>query len=256
MFWQDGKCQRVGKVVCLLWKEIILLFKACTPQWQWCWWRNIWGVQQSPKQLKKNRRWEEMLKRRIPWKWQPRHILLWLICHPLSPYLLQFTQWVKHSPFLSSLFTLMPPFPVLHHHFSHGCAIVLTEAACHDSLLTHFILHAGRIFQQKYCNSIICLVIETVLHVYKGQFCPWLEQFIMCIHQIQLSFSHIKSSAWPPDFIGFAVSKLSNFTHNLTSSSAYIINFQDQSSPGKDYIKFILCILNIHTLGCVEYIGI
>ena len=121
----------------------------------------------STKQLKKIRRWEEMPKRRIPWKWQPRHfspwywwIFLWLIflwlnrrsfmthssnsgamtqliCHPLSPYILSFTRWVKGPLLLSSIFTLMTPFPVLHHHFSHGCAIVLTEAACHDSFLTH-----------------------------------------------------------------------------------------------------------------------
>ena len=39
-------CTRVGRVAWLLWKEIILLFKACTPQWWWWWWggRNIWRV--------------------------------------------------------------------------------------------------------------------------------------------------------------------------------------------------------------------
>ena len=75
----------------------------------------------------------------------------------------------------------MTPFPVLHHHFSHGCAIVLTEAACHDSFLTHFlthiILHAGRIFWQRHCSHIVCLVVESALHVYKGQFSPWFGQF-------------------------------------------------------------------------------
>ena len=39
------RCQRVGRVACLLWKEIILLFKACAPQWWWqWWWWNIWRV--------------------------------------------------------------------------------------------------------------------------------------------------------------------------------------------------------------------
>ena len=39
------RCMRVGRAVWLLWKEIILLFRACTPQWWWWWWgRNIRGV--------------------------------------------------------------------------------------------------------------------------------------------------------------------------------------------------------------------
>ena len=46
-----------------------------------------------------------------------------------------------------------------------------------DSFLTHIILHAGRIFQQWCHNHIICLVIESALHVYKGQFSPWFGQF-------------------------------------------------------------------------------
>ena len=39
------RCTRVGRGAWLLWKEIVLLFKACTPQWWW-WWqgRNIWRV--------------------------------------------------------------------------------------------------------------------------------------------------------------------------------------------------------------------
>ena len=32
------RCTRVGRMAWLLWKEIILLFKACTPQW-WQWWQ-------------------------------------------------------------------------------------------------------------------------------------------------------------------------------------------------------------------------
>ena len=39
------RCTRVGRAAWLLWKEIIILFKACAPQWWWWWrWRNIWRV--------------------------------------------------------------------------------------------------------------------------------------------------------------------------------------------------------------------
>ena len=39
------RCMRVGRAAWLLWKEIILLFKACAPQWWQQWWgRNIWRV--------------------------------------------------------------------------------------------------------------------------------------------------------------------------------------------------------------------
>ena len=39
------RCMRVRRVAWLLWKEIVLLLKACTPQWWRQWWgRNIWGV--------------------------------------------------------------------------------------------------------------------------------------------------------------------------------------------------------------------
>ena len=31
------RCTRVGRAAWLLWKEIILLFRACAPQWQWQW---------------------------------------------------------------------------------------------------------------------------------------------------------------------------------------------------------------------------
>ena len=37
-------------------------------------------------------------------------------------------------------------------------------------------------FQQQCHNHIVCLAIETALHVYKGQFSPWLGQFITSIH--------------------------------------------------------------------------
>ena len=36
------RCTRVGRAAWLLWKEIVLLFRACAPQWRWWWWgRNI-----------------------------------------------------------------------------------------------------------------------------------------------------------------------------------------------------------------------
>ena len=39
------RCMRVGRAAGLLWKEIVLLFKACAPQWwQWWRWRNILRV--------------------------------------------------------------------------------------------------------------------------------------------------------------------------------------------------------------------
>ena len=60
------------------------------------------------------------------------------------------------------------------------CIIIFPMAARHDfpdSFLTHIILHAGRIFQQWHHNHTICLVIESALHVYKGQFSPWFGQF-------------------------------------------------------------------------------
>ena len=44
------RCMRVGRAVWLLWKEIILLFKACAPQWWQQWqWRNIWRICQKYK---------------------------------------------------------------------------------------------------------------------------------------------------------------------------------------------------------------
>ena len=126
----------------------------------------------STKQLKKIRRREEMPKRRIPWKWRPRcfspwywWIFLWLIflwlnrhsfmthssnsgtmtqliCHPLSPYILSFTRWVKCPPLLSSIFTLITPFPVLHHHFSMAALLCL--------LRLHIMTHSWLIFDSHY----------------------------------------------------------------------------------------------------------
>ena len=39
------RCMRVGRAAWMLWKEIVLLFRACTPQW-WQQWRgrNIWRI--------------------------------------------------------------------------------------------------------------------------------------------------------------------------------------------------------------------
>ena len=56
-----------------------------------------------------------------------------------------------------------------------------------DSFLTHIILHAGRIFRQQCHNRIVCLVVESALHVYKGQFSPWFGQFTI---QTLLEFSY------------------------------------------------------------------
>ena len=39
------RCTRVGRAAWLLWKEIVLLFRACAPQWwRWWWGRNITRV--------------------------------------------------------------------------------------------------------------------------------------------------------------------------------------------------------------------
>ena len=78
-----------------------------------------------------------------------------LIHHLFSSYILTYTQWVWGPLLLSSIFTLMTPFPVLHHHFSHGCTIVLTEAACHDSFLTHFWLTLFSMLVEYSGNDII-----------------------------------------------------------------------------------------------------
>ena len=114
-------------------------------------------------------------------------------------------------------------FPWLHYCAYWGCTSWLIS----DSILTHFILHAGRIFQQWHHNHIVCLVIETALHVYKGQFSPWLGKYISCIHQIQsLLQSKYSLSTWPPDFICFGVSKLLD----ICSHSYIIICWHKQLS--------------------------
>ena len=63
------RCTRVGRVAWLLWKEIILLFRACTPQWRWRWWgRNIRRVCPKYETAEEDRKQIEMPRtRRIPW---------------------------------------------------------------------------------------------------------------------------------------------------------------------------------------------
>ena len=73
------RCMRVGRAVWLLWKEIILLFRACAPQWWWRWWgRKIRRVCPKYQTAAEDRKRIEMPRtRRIPWNWWPR-------CFPLD----------------------------------------------------------------------------------------------------------------------------------------------------------------------------
>ena len=137
--------------------------------------------------------------------------------------------------------------------FSHGCTIVLTETAHHDSFLTHFlthiILHASRIFRQCH-NHIVCLVVE------------WLS--LPCMH-IRASSAHGLDNSditgiliWQK-FINsasvtvqskcstsrFGVSRTLKFLSQSYINIAYIINFQVQLTPGKLHFKFELCILGL-----------
>ena len=158
------RCTRVGRAAWLLWKEIVLLFKACTPQW-WRWWRgrNIRRVCPKYQTAEEDRKWIEMLRtRRIPWnmitetsfplilmdfsmthsQMTNRHSPIssnsgaWLNSFinlfPLITY--HFTRWVTSPLLLSSIFTLMTPFPVLHHHFA--MAVLLCLLRLH--VMTHF----------------------------------------------------------------------------------------------------------------------
>ena len=118
-----------------------------------------------------------------------------LIRQPLSPYNLSFHMMSHRSSLIVIHFYSYDSFSCAVSSFLHGCAIVLTEAARHDSFLTHFlthiILHAGRIFRQQHHNCIICLVIESALHVYKGQLSPWFGQFTI---QTLLEFTYYGNS--------------------------------------------------------------
>ena len=83
----------------------------------------------------------------------------------------------------------MTPFPVLHHHFSMAALLCLLRLRVMTQFLTHLILHAGRIFRQQHHNHIVCLVIESALHVYKGQFSPWFGQLLQFTIQTLLEFT-------------------------------------------------------------------
>ena len=65
------RCTRVGRVAWLLWKEIVLLFRACAPQWWRRWWgRNIRRVRPKYQTAEEDRKRIEMPRtRRIPWNW-------------------------------------------------------------------------------------------------------------------------------------------------------------------------------------------
>ena len=190
-------------------------------------------------------------------------VLLWLthliLVQWLNSFITLFPHISYHSHDESNVLPYCHPFLLLWHLFLcciivfpwlrycayWGCASWLIS----DSFLTHIILHAGRIFQQWCHNHIICLVIESALHLYKGQFSPWLGQF-----------TYYRNSS--PVFIGFnsasvkvqskrstsrlGVSKTLRFFWSQTYVIiGYFINFQVHLSPGQIQIKFALCILGI-----------
>ena len=101
---------------------------------------------------------------------------------PLITY--HFTQWVTGPLLLSSIFTLFLSCFII---FPMAALLCLLRLRIMTHFLTHIILHAGRIFRQWHRNCIVCLVIESALHVYKGQFSPWFGQFII---QTLLAFSY------------------------------------------------------------------
>ena len=139
---------------------------------------------ESTKQLKKIWRQEGMLKRRIPWKWQPRcfspwywWIFLWLIflwlnrrsfmthssnsgtltqliCHPLSPYPI-IHMMSQMSSLIVIHFYSYDCFSCVASSFFHGCTIGLTEAAHHDSFLTHFWLTLFSMLVEYSGNNIV-----------------------------------------------------------------------------------------------------
>ena len=126
--------------------------------------------------------------------------------------------------------------------------------------LTHIFLHAGRIFRQRRRNRIICLVVESALNVYKGQFSPWFGQLMI---QTLLEFTFQISQEFTTGLLihrkfvisasGTVLSKCS--TSRLVKNSriwpqpyiiiAYIINFQVLSTPGQVQIKFHLYLFGI-----------
>ena len=157
---------------------------------------------QSSKQLKKLRSWVEMPKRKdsmdtttetfSPWFWW---IFPWLI----SVWLHRRSSMTHSSNSGAWLNSFVIPFPHLSYQshdeskdFSYCHPILLLFLCCvnvfpmaallclqrlrvmtHTWLIFwHIILHAGRIFRQRHRNRIVCLVVESALHVYKGQFSP------------------------------------------------------------------------------------
>ena len=136
-------------------------------------------------------------------------------CHPFLPL------WLL---FLCSISI----FPWLHYCAYWGCMSWLIS----DLFLTHIILHAGRIFQQWCHNHIICLVVETALHVYKGQFSPWLGQFTYHRNSspVFIGFHQVKSNAWPPDL---ECQKLMYFGPKLTSSLVTSSTSRSNHHPDK-----------------------
>ena len=100
------------------------------------------------------------------------------MCHRSSLIVIHFYSYDSFSCAASSFF------PWLHYCAYWGCASWLI-------FLTHIILHAGRIFQQWHRNRIVCLIVESALHVYKGQLSPWFGQFTI---QPLLEFSYYKNT--------------------------------------------------------------
>ena len=145
----------------------------------WFWWMLLWLIRIWPTDIL-------------------THLILamtQLIRQPLSLYILPFHTMSQRSPLIVIHSYSYDSFSCAASSFLHGCTIVLTEAASWLIFLTHIILHAGRIFRQRHHNHIVCLVVESALHVYKGQFSQWFGQFRYYgnshsreIHQ--LSFSH------------------------------------------------------------------
>ena len=199
---------------------------------------------------------ESITKMFSPWFWW---MVLWLICiwptdilthlilamtqlirQPLSLYILPFHTMSHQSSLIVIHFYSYDSFscaassffPWLCYCAYWGCTSWLIP----DSFLTHIILHTGRIFWQWHHNRIVCLVIESALHVYKGQFSPWFGQLTI---QTLLEFSYY-GNTHTTKFVNLAsctvlskrstsrlgVSKTLRFGHNLTSSLRILLTFR------------------------------
>ena len=104
-------------------------------------------------------------------KWLNSYVNLF----PLITY--YFTRWVTGPLLLSSNFTLMTPFLLLLHHFFPWLRYCAYWGCTSWLIFWLTLFFAGRIFRQQGHNRIVCLVVESALHVYKGQFSPWFGQF-------------------------------------------------------------------------------